>query len=601
MMLTLAACGGDSPAEREIGGQLIIGSTTEMTGDWITTFQNNATDNDILNFISGANVVEITFEGEYVINETAVKDYEVTDNPDGTRTYTFEINEGMKWSDDRPITAKDYVGGMLLWNHYFIREMEGSNTGGMRYVGHREFASGDTDKFEGVRLLDDYKFSITIAERYVPYFYELANVGVGPTHLEYWLGPDVDVVDSEEGAHFNVDLTKDDFEDTFRAARNNPLYPASGAYKVVDYDEASKTAVLEINPNYPGDYTGQKPSIETIIYKRVIDDTMMDELATGSVELLVGILQGDIIDAGMDLVDLGGIEVHDYPRSGYGKITFVCDHGPTQFQEVRQAIAHLLDRNDFARTFTGGYGNVINGPFGEGQWFYQEAQNEINSRINHYDYDPDRAEELLIEGGWTLDKDGNEWNGQGLRHKEVDGELMPLEIQWASSEQNAMSDLLVISLAENPDLVNLGIDIVQTQMTFTELLNWYYRDGSQDAQYSVPTYHMFNLATSFTPMYDLTRRYSQDPDDLAAGANVNFILDDELERLAAEKVLRGPEDRDGFVEDWVEFIVHWNDLLPSLPLYSNVLHDFHTDSLQNWNMSSLVRVDQAIRYAYIAD
>ena len=602
MMLSLAACsGGGSSESREVKGQIIIGNTTELTGDWIATFQNNAADADINFFIHGYALTDVTIEGEYVIDETVVKEYDVTENADGSKTYTFTLNQGLKWNDGVEVTAEQYVGGILLWNSYFIRELGGSNTGAFRLVGHAPYASGDTNVFSGIRLLGDYEFSLTISSTYVPYFYELAMVGYGPTRLDYWLG-DVEVKDDGNGAYFAQDITRDAFEAHFVAARNNPIYPASGPYMVESYDEASKTAVLKVNPEYAGDRTGQKPSIETVIYKRVIQDTMMDELATGSVDVLVGILQGRYIDAGFDLVDQGGFNYFDYPRAGYGKLTFVCDFGPTQFKEVRQAIAHLLDRNDFARTFTGGYGNVINGPYGEGQWFYQETRNTLDSRINHYDYNADRAVELLEQGGWNYTATGAPWTeGSGPRHKEVDGEYMPLVIQWASSEQNEMSDLLVIELAENPDLIAAGIVITQTQMTFTELLNWYYRDGSQDSRYEVPTYNMFNLATNFTAMYDLTKWYSQDPADIAAGSNTNFILDDKLEQMVAELVLRGPEDRDGFLNDWVDFIVYWNELLPDLPLYSNILHDFFNDKIQDWQNSPFFRTHQSVLYAYVTE
>ena len=37
-----------------------------------------------------------------------------------------------------------------------------------------------------------------------------------------------------------------------------------------------------------------------------------------------------------------------------------------------------LDRNDFAKQFTGGYGSVVNGPYGTAQWFFQETKKELD-------------------------------------------------------------------------------------------------------------------------------------------------------------------------------------------------------------------------------
>lgn len=627
MMLSLVACGGkteptvtdpgtdaptteaptDEPADEgpaiptEPTGQIIIGNSTELTGDWITTFQNNASDFEILNFISGYSTVGLTFAGEYVVNDTAVEKYEVIDNADGSKTYVWTINKGLTYNNGAAITAKDYVADILLFNNKFIADLGGRNTGSFRLVGHSAYARGESNVFSGVRLIDDYTFSLTIDPSQLPYFYELPMVSAGPTYLPFWLGDGVDVLDDGEGAYFSEELTTDKFQATFEAARNNPIYVSSGAYVVDSYDEASKTAVLKVNPNFAGDFSGQKPLIETVIYKRVTSDTALDELATGSVDLLVQLVSGTEINAGFDLVDRGGFNYNDYPRAGYGKLSFVCDFGPTQFKEVRHAIGHLLDRNDFARTFTEGYGSVINGPFGEGQWFYQETRQVLNERMNQYPYSLDKAIESLEAGGWVLDANGNAYTS-GIRHKKMDdGSLMPLIIEWSSSEQNSMSDLLVVMLQENPDTAAAGIQINQTVMTFGELLNYYYRDGSQDAKYGVPTYHMFNLATNFNPNYDLSKTYSTDPADLANGSNTNFILDEKLEGLAKKMVLNDAADRDAFKADFVEFIAYWNELLPDLPLYSNIYHDFFNEKLHNFNNNSLVRTSQALLYAYVVE
>ena len=50
--------------------------------------------------------------------------------------------------------------------------------------------------------------------------------------------------------------------------------------------------------------------------------------------------------------------------------------------------------------------------------------------------------------------------------------LMPLVINWASSENNPVSELLVVMLANNPDVAAACMEIKQTVMTFSELLNY---------------------------------------------------------------------------------------------------------------------------------
>ena len=77
--------------------------------------------------------------------------------------------------------------------------------------------------------------------------------------------------------------------------------------------------------------------IKTIIYKKVTQETALDELATGGVDLLSGMASGDEINQGLDLVDQGGF-AYSISTCWIRKLLFQCDHGPTQFVEVRQAL-----------------------------------------------------------------------------------------------------------------------------------------------------------------------------------------------------------------------------------------------------------------------
>lgn len=583
-------------------GQIIIGNTTELSGDWVPYWTNNAADYDVYNFIMGYGTVDMTFGGEYVVNETVVEKYDTTENADGSKTYTWTIKPGLTYADGSPITALDYVTSVMLWSAPQVQATGAKASYGYDFVGYEAFNKGESKVFTGVRLIDEMTFSVTIDPENLPNFYEIASASVGPTKLSFWSDETVEIKDDGEGCYFSDNFTTENFEDRWQVARYAVAdFPANGPYKLISYDESAKVAVMEVNENYIGDYTGQKPRIQTIIYKKVTQETALDELSTGGVDLLSGMASGDEINQGLDLVDGGGFNYTEYPRSGYGKLLFQCDFGPTQFVEVRQAIAHLLDRNDFAKAFTGGFGSVVNGPYGESMWFYQETKSELNSKLNQYPYSLESAIKLLEDGGWVLDKDGNEYK-EGIRYKKLDdGTLMPLIIEWASTEQNAVSELLVVKLQENPDLAQAGIQINQTVMTFGDLLNYLYRDKTVDAKYGVPTYGMFNLATNYTPIYNPELTFTTDPALIEAGYNTNFLIDEELDKLAKAIKLTDPEDRDGFKAKFVNYIARWNHLLPDLPLYSNMYHDFYNEKLQNYNMNSLVRISTALLYAYVTE
>lgn len=597
----------DETAERptEPSGQLIIGTTTEMSGDFSGVWQNNASDADVRRLVQGYGTVDQTDEGEYVIDDSIVEKYDTKENEDKSKTYTFTIKQGLKFADGKEITAKNYVAATMLWSSKLIGPdlCKGKNTAGIDLVGYDAFSKGETKEFAGLHLIDDYTFSATINPNNTPYFYELNSVASSPEDLEFWLGKDVDIKDDGDGCYFVEDINTEEFKNAVKAARDKKTLPSSGPYMLEKYDEAQQLATMVINPNFQGDRVGRKPLISKVILKKITQATQIDDLKTGGVDIINKIGDGKTINAGMDLTEGEGFAYTDYPRAGYGKIAFSCDVGPTQFVEVRQALAYLLDRNDFAKQFTGGYGSVVNGPYGTAQWFYQETEKELDEKLNSYPYDPAKAVELLEKAGFTLNESGAEFKeGDGIRYKKMDdGKLMPLEIKWASTENNEVSDLLVVKLAENPDLVKAGIKIQRDAMSFDELLNWLYRDASQDAKYGVPTYNMFNLASGFTPWYDRKYDYSTKEEMIKMGYNTNFIFDKELEKTATDMVMVAPDQRDAFKENFVKFIVRWNELLPDLPLYSNQYHDFYNSKLKHWVTSEMKGLTATILDAWVTE
>ena len=47
------------------------------------------------------------------------------------------------------------------------------------------------------------------------------------------------------------------------------------------------------------------------------------------------------------------------PGTRINEMRYMCDFGPTQFEEVRRAIAYIVDRDEINKQLTGGYGTVV--------------------------------------------------------------------------------------------------------------------------------------------------------------------------------------------------------------------------------------------------
>ncbi|MBQ9046513.1 MAG: ABC transporter substrate-binding protein [Solobacterium sp.] len=602
-------------ASGETKNQIIYGSSTEISGDlgnaWWT---NNATDHTIREMIDDYGVVATNQGGQFVENASVCDGIESVLNEDGSKTFTVKIKEGLKFNNGDPITAANYVAYQLV--HYSPAVLEaGAKVATDQVIGAAAYQSGESKVLSGLRLVDDYTYSIQISSDYVPYYFEDTYASWIPVSMKLYSKNDLAVKDDGEGAYLDGELTKEEV-DASRYVYENRI--SAGPYTLVNIDLASLTATLKINENYAGNFEGVKPSVETVIIKKITTETMLDELKTGAIDFISAMNEGPQINTALDMVEEGGFNYVNYERNGYGKLMFQCDFGPTQFKAVRHAVAYLLDRNEFANTFCAGYGSVVDGPYGLAMWMYNDSKEELGEKLETYSYSLDSAIAELEADGWTLNENGEPYES-GIRYKEVTAEeagdyahnvtladgriLMPLIIEWSSSENNPVSELLAVMLMNGEATEKAGMKINQSVMTFSDLLNYMYRDKTQGEQYGVKTYGMYNLATNFTAIYDQSYNFvtaKSNPDYYEQGYNTNFTDDELLDELSMKMVYGvEPGDDETYRQIWVDFIDEWNDYLPEVPLYSNVYYDVFNEKIHNLECNSLFDFYQAIVYATV--
>ena len=585
---------GERPTEPT--GQLVIGSITQVINEFYDTgFSTSETNYNMYDLIHGGyDTVVFSKEGEFQYNDTVVASHEETENEDGTKTYTVTINDGLVWSDGTPITAKDYVFAALLENSDEMAGVDGYPcNSGYTYVGYDEWLDGSADAFAGIHLVDDMTFSLTVKAEELPYHYDITYALARPRPLHV-IAPECDVEDTENGATITGDFTTELLQETINNVetgyRYNPKVTC-GPYLFDNFDEASQQATLKANPEFVGDYRGVKPSIETLVIKTVSSDTMMNELESGSVDLLYGCSGGDTINAGLDLVEEGKAADTTYMRNGYGKIQFDCSVFPTDSQNVRQAIAYCLDRNEFARQYTGGYGSVVHSFYGLAQWEYQDSVEWINENLNTYEMNVDAAKELLEADGWNLNADGTPYSGTGTRYKEVDGEIVPLVITWCNSEGNPVSELLATMLPET--MAEAGMELQATTTDFATLQNGILHAGDT-------MYNMYNLATGFATANSPWYYFSSD-EAWMGNYNTNWIADEELNDAVMPLKSIPYEDSEAWLEAWQNFIKVWNEKLPDIPLYSDEYYDFYSTRVQGWENTATWGWQNAVLDAWVSE
>lgn len=541
---------------------IILGNSTDLSGKFrysvFGATSPGAADLDVYNLATGLGTVETTKEGGYEYNKTVVKDHSEVDNEDGSRTYTITIYDDLKFSDGSAITAKDYLVFPLVFSSPVAVAAAGKDhKAGLNFVGFESFNTYDgtegsgTKEFAGLRLIDDYTFSITISPDYLPYFYAVTYAGLTPYYRAMWIG-DADVKDDGNGCYLTESFyakNGDKFEKadliTATAQNTDETYPYTGAYVVKSYDNSDKSAVLEINPYFKGNYEGAKPSIQKVVYKKIVTSTQLEDLKAGTLDVIAGITGGDETNEALALADAseGKYVYTHYSRAGYGKLGFRADYGPVKYTEVRQAIAYCMDRAKFAKDFTGGYGGVVDGPYYAGSWMYKAAV-EQGMILNAYATSVDSAIEVLTNGGWVYDKDGNEYV-EGVRYKKIpaaeasendinykskdgayvttkvgDDYYMPLAINWYGTSDNPFTDQLMTGFENNDNMIAAGFNVQDTIGDFAPMLDELYQSAVYGYYSGSPMYSVFNFATGFnSAVYDYSYQMTIDPgmyDDYSA-------------------------------------------------------------------------------------
>ena len=569
--------------------KIIIGNTTELSGNLRhSTFGVSspaASDLDIDGLINGYSTVVANKVGDYQYDSTVVESHEDKVNEDGTRTFTVKIKNDLKFSDGTPITAKNFLYYLMAFSTPITATKEGggSNTAGQAYVGYKEYSQFDgtndgkiiykkdkdgkdtTDvdytiskKFKGVRLIDEYTYSLTATEDYATYFYGITLAGLSPTAKAMYMGNN-DVKDDGDGCYiveaenaadkfYNTktegEVTSYTFASYIRKSATNTnqagedKIPFTGAYMIDNYDKANKTCTLVRNDQYKGNFEGQKGGFDKIVYVQIVSETQLTQLEQGQVNVVAGITGGTDTDAALKLVreKPDSFASVDYARAGYGKIGFRSDFGPVMFQEVRQAIAYSIDRPAFAKQFNGGYGGVVDGPYYTGAWMYKEAVKE-GMKLDVYTASVDSAIEVLEEGGWTYNYKGEKYKaGDGIRYKKLSGaELtynnlhfasqdgkyktyklggayyMPLVINWFGTTPNPFTDQLISSWATSSALQQIGMAVQYKLGDFTPMLGELYQYEGYGYN-GVATYNAFNFATGYnSAAYDYSFNCSIEP------------------------------------------------------------------------------------------
>jgi len=278
---------------------------------------------------------------------------------------TFHLKKGIKWTDGVEFTAHDVMFGYKT----IIDEKTPTAY------------SEDFKQVKKAEVLDKYTFRVTYEKPFAPALGSWGNLTVLPKHLL----EGKDITKSELGRH--------------------PV--GMGPFKFLKWTPGQEV-VMEANPGY---FEG-RPYIDRYVY-RVIPDpaTMFLELKAGGIDWMGLTPIQYTRQTNTPYFEKNFIK-YKYPVPAYTYLglnlclrreqgTGQCIEKHPWFSDkrVRQAIAYAIDKQEVVGGVLFGLGSPATGPFVPKTWPY-------NPNVKKYEYNPEKAKELLAEAGWK-DSDGD--------------------------------------------------------------------------------------------------------------------------------------------------------------------------------------------------
>ncbi len=497
----------DAMAEPQSGGTVQLAVTPEPPSLMLGLFQNGPTQ-----MIAG-NIYEslLRYDTDLTPQPSLAESWEISDDQ---LVYTFKLREGVVWHDGEPFTADDVIFSLDV----FLREV------------HPRWRPTVDAQVASIEKTGDYEVTITLNEPFEPIMlsFEVGTTPMIPAHIY-------------EGTDY----------------RNNPMNSTpigTGPMKFVEWDSGSYVHLTR-NEDY---YLEGRPYIDEVYY-RFIPDAASRAVAfeTGTIDVLTG----------------GSVEIFDVPRLEQQDNVCVTTDGWELFaphawlglnvregiladQTFRQAMMHAIDR-EFARDVVwSGFGTVANSPISSRTLFH-------STDLPEYDFDPDRARELIAE---------TDYDGETL-------ELLVLPYgetwtRWAEATRQNLED------------VGINVNLVTT-----DVAGWSERVGSFNFQMT----HNF-LYQYGDPALGVSRSYVSS--NIVQGnpfSNVMGYANEEVDRLFAEAANAPSEDRPALYQQVQEILVE------ELPVLWMIEMDFPTVyrcDLQDF-ITTAIGVNDAFRDAWL--
>ena len=397
----------------------------------------------IANDASSSGVLGYIFEGltetSWLTDEVETALAESWEYSEDGLTWTFHLRKNVRWHDGEPFTAQDvdFTFNRIIYND----EIPASSRSSFNFRFLDEESGEWKEAKMTIKALDDHTVECVLPVPFAPFLRSMGTA-IYPKHI----------------------LEKHVDDGTFTSTWDIDTDPAevigTGPFTIEQYEPGDRL-VLWRNPDYwLKDTAGNSlPYLDEVVHLIVPDlEATLDKFLAGESDSH-GVL-GEELEELEPLQEEGNFTIYKRgPAFGTTFLGFNMNPGKNQDtgelylapeklewfrnKQFRQAVAHSIDKDAII--------NGVQHGIGYPQWasISPAAGDFHNSNVRKYEYDVDRANEILDGLGWT-DTDGN-----GIRE---DGEGNELGFSLVTNTGNSVGEKVGMIVHRGMEEIGLKVD-----------------------------------------------------------------------------------------------------------------------------------------------
>ena len=539
LALLMCGCSAKAAGNDQV---LTVGLSSEMNGTFSPMYYQTTNDSYVVDLVYQG-LLKYNKKGELVA-DLAKSLPKISE--DG-KTMTFKLKKGIKFSDGSKFTSKDVQTTFTVMADPSYTGRFANNVDFLD--GYSEYHDANASSFTGIETPDNYTVVFHLDK---PRIDAVSTLGTQK-------------ICSSEYLNYKKGKTE-----SIEKKNSKPI--GTGAYVLKKFEKTSGASLVS-NSKFKAK-KGQY-QISKIMIKKTDTSTEVKELENGTVDYIPDVIEANKIKS---VQKNKSLSVDSYPSDRESFIIFNSYAGACSDVAIRKAIGYGFNAQEYIDNYyqidgmaykPGTFGNPVS--LNNGKMIRNE---EKVDGVTYYDYDVEKANQILEDAGYTLAEDG-------YRYK--DGEKLTIRF-LANKDKDSLDSLIPVL---QKCLNAIGIDFKANTVEFNTVINTVQDDaqiGSWDATY---------LGFSYGSPDDTGINFI-----LRTGATNNFgrLSDEQLDAYLDAGMYTS--DNEVSKENYHNALVRQSELCGYLPVDSTKTYCLRNKNIKGMHTTSIYNWAQSIATAY---